>query len=110
MKKQPPTSPKVNLNPIWLCFLFLFGALPTPLPMHMHTHTLLKKGWFVYTQTLAHAYTLTCMHPHRCFSVFFSFVKCEQEAWLQNGTIRDNVLFGEEYEPAQYNHVSSDTK
>lgn len=28
-----------------------------------------------------------------------------QEAWIQNATVRDNILFGKEYKPSKYQRV-----
>lgn len=28
-----------------------------------------------------------------------------QQAWIQNATLRDNVLFGKPYDRSKYNHV-----
>ena len=28
-----------------------------------------------------------------------------QQAWIQNGSLRDNILFGSEYQPAKYQRV-----
>jgi ABC-type multidrug transport system fused ATPase/permease subunit len=36
---------------------------------------------------------------------YASVAYCAQQPWLQNGTIRENILFGESYHPKRYEKI-----
>ena len=74
---------------------------------HTHTHTFIH----TYIHTLVTNAVVLPLNGHVFLHTFLlilykgSVAYVAQQAWIQNNTVKDNILFGHEMEPEKYNEI-----
>lgn len=63
---------------------------------------------FTQQQAVYGVMTSTCMTDSKCRSLQGSLAFVPQQAWIQNATLRDNILFGSPHEEDRFQDVIKD--
>ncbi|ORZ37968.1 hypothetical protein BCR44DRAFT_1497559 [Catenaria anguillulae PL171] len=106
-----PTTPEIRLNHASLAASSTPTASPTtPVPAPINKQVLTDISVSIPKGKLTLIIGKTLAMTEGTVSVPRSFAYVSQQAWLQNATIRDNILFGSSYHAARFNKLSGGQK